>query len=304
MMAQSLRIGIAGRALRGPDDEIPVALDELIYTVVAAAIEDAGLTIDGIDGVCMSASDLNDGRAISTMTLTGSTGSLRKSEMRVCNDSLAAAMLASAELAAGGARALIVCTWSKLSDASPDAIKPLGLEPAFHRDLKMNPDAIVSLRESRDGGGVAITAPHELRPTDTAVAMVLTTARHESAGPASIIGVGSAMGPYLRPEAPLLEPVRAAAIEACRCAGVTKDELDAVVVAGLQRVSDDALCEALGVSDQSLRRLAPRWGDVGYAAGLLGVNSVLQAGEPGRSLVVSAGGIGLENAYAAVMELR
>ncbi len=298
------RISIAGHAVLGPDEEIPLALDEMIYSVVAAAIDDAGLTIDDIDGVCMSASDLNDGRAISTMTLTGSTGSLRKSEMRVCNDSLAAAMLASAEIWAGLPEALVVCSWNKLSDAAPAAIKALGMEPAFHRDLGMHPDAIVSLRQSHDGRAVTITAPHDLQPTDSAVAMVFAASDGAGAGTTSLIGFGSATGRYLVPGSPLLESLSSAATQACARADVERERLGSVVVAGLQQIPDEDLCEALGVADGSLRRLAPRWGDVGYAAGLLGVNTVVEAGEPGLSLVVSAGGIGLENAYAAILEVR
>jgi hypothetical protein len=297
-------IDIAGHAVLGPEDEIPLALDEMIYSVVAAAIEDAGLTIDDIDGVCMSASDLNDGRAISTMTLTGSTGSLRKSEMRVCNDSLAAAMLASAEIWAGLPEALIVCSWNKASDAAPEAIAPLAMEPAFHRDLGIHPAAIVSLRQSHDDGAVAITAPHELQPTDSAIAMVFRTSTGAGAGTASLIGFGSATGRYLVPGSPLLESLSAAATEACGRANIERASLGSVVVAGLQQIPDEDLCDALGVGDGSLQRLAPRWGHVGYAAVLLGINAVLEAGKPGLSLVVSAGGIGLDNAYAAVVDAR
>jgi len=303
-MTAPIRIAISGRAVLGPSDELPMALDELIFAVVADALGDAQLSIGDIDGVCMSASDLNDGRAISTMTLTGSTGSLGKSEMRVCNDSLAAAWLGSAEIASGAADALIVCSWSKLSDATPDAIKPLALEPAFHRGLGFHPGAIVALRESHDGGVTTVMPPPRTKPVDAAVAMILTRVEPERPPDVSLIGFGSAMGPYLRPGEPLLGSLSAAADRACAQAAVGRDELRKVVVAGLQEVADERLCQALAVPEDRLERLAPRWADLGYAAGLLGVSRVLDVSDPGVSLVVSAGGIGLENAYGAVVQIR
>jgi hypothetical protein len=301
-MTADIRVVIAGSAVLEPRDEIPLALEEMIYTVVSRALDDAGMSIDEIDGVCMSASDLNDGRAISTMTLTGSTGSLGKNELRVCNDSLAAMWLASAELRSGAARALVVCTWNKLSDATPDAIKPLALEPAFHRDLGFHPDAIVALRESVDTGSFTFTAPGHTRPSDSAGAVILTGNDHVGPRDATVRGFGSAMGPYLRPGTPLLEPLRSAASRACQQAGTSPTELSFVMIAGLQEVTDAALSAALGVPAAILVRAATRWADVGYAAGLLGVISALDSEQRGLSLVVSAGGIGLENAYAAVVQ--
>src|SRR5712671_8216374 len=102
-----MHVNIAGSSTLVPRPDIPMALDEMIYTATSHALADAGLSIDDISGSFMAASDLYDGRAISTMTLTGSTGSFHKNEMRVCNDSLAALMLAAAEIAAGAAEAVI-----------------------------------------------------------------------------------------------------------------------------------------------------------------------------------------------------
>jgi hypothetical protein len=303
-VTDALRVGIAGRATLEARAEIPLPLEEMIYTVVARALDDAGLSVGEIDGVCMSASDLNDGRAISTMTLTGSTGSLGKSEMRVCNDSLAAAWLAAAEIASGAAEALVVCSWNKLSDANRDAIKPLALEPAFYRGLQFYPGAILGLRKSHDAGAVTITLPDPTEPSDAAAAVIVTSSHHRRCGNASLVGFGSAVGPYLRPGTPVLEPLSLAAGEALRRAHVGREALRSIVVCGLQEISDDALYAALTVRDDVLERLPPTRADVGYAAGLLGINHVLEMAEPGPSLVVSAGGIGLENAYAVVVEVR
>lgn len=302
-MTTHLRIGIAGRSILGPTPEIPWALDELIYRAVADALADAGMTVADVDGVCMAASDLNDGRAISTMTLTGSTGSLRKSELRVCNDSLAAVWVGAAEVASGSARALVVCTWSKLSDANTDAILPLALEPAFHRGLAFHPNAVVGLRESYDTATVTTVAEPATYPVDVAAAIVITAPDHRSAGSASIIGCGASSGAYMRPGRALLEPLATAAGQALERAGVSRAGLSAIIVPGLDAVSDAALCAALDAPAEVLKRLEPRGADLGYAAGLVAVHHGLGLRRTGRFLVVTGGGVGLENAHAVVVEV-
>lgn len=297
-----MRVAIAGQAALGPAPEVPLSLDELIYRVVAGALEDSGLEVGDIDGVCMSASDLNDGRAISTMTLTGSTGSLGKSEMRVCNDGLAALMMGAAEVGSGAAERLIVCGWSKLSDADPSAISPLRMEPVFHRDLNFHPGAIVAMRESADSGRPQVLAPSESEPVDVAIAMVIGDTGLEDAP--VLTGFGASMSSYLRPGAPLLQPLATAAHQALEKAGRELEELSSVVVAGLPSIEDERLEEALGVPAQKLRRPRGDGADLGYAAGLAGVHLLLEEAEPGISLVVSAAGIGLENTFAATLEIR
>jgi len=76
-----------------------------------------------------------------------------------------------------------------------------------------------------------------------------------------------------------------------------------VVVAGLAAVDDQRLAAALEVPVEKLRRADPGV-DLGYAAGMTGVQLLLEAAEPGTALLVSAGGIGLENTFATTLEIR
>lgn len=280
-----------------------MSLDEMIYAVTSSAIENAGLTIDDIGGVCMAASDLNDGRAISTMTLTGSTGSFHKTEMRVCNESLAALWLGAAEVGSGAADALIVCSWSKFSDVpDPRAIPALAMEPAMTRALGYHPDAVLRLRESAETGTITVTGDRPLDPQDASVALIIT--RDDPAKPSAVnlIGTGASMGPYMRPGEPVLAPAATAAAAALRRGGKSASELTSVYVAGMHRITDDALAAAVGVPVSKIIRQTPAWGDLGYAAGLLSVGAALTAGVHGLVLVVSAGGLGYENAHSILLE--
>ncbi|WP_251744575.1 hypothetical protein [Frankia sp. AiPs1] len=298
-----ISVNIAGSYCLPPRPDIPMALDEMIYTVTSGALRDAGLGIGDVSGSFMAASDLYDGRAIATMTLTGSTGSFHKNEMRVCNDSLAALTLAAAEVAADAAQAVIVCTWSKLSDANRDAMAALGLEPVFTRGLNAHPDAVVALRRSSDLGRPTLVERTAVESADVAVALILTAPSPERRTRGTVIGLGAANGPYLRPGEPLLGPVTAAATAACKLAGRDVTDLRRARVAGLHAVDDDELARAVGVPRDVLARQSERWADLGYAAGLLAVHESLAAGEPGPALVLSAGGIGYENAHAALVEV-
>jgi hypothetical protein len=300
---ETLRIGIAGRAALGPEPELPFPLEDVIYRAVSAALAQSAMSIGEVDGVCMAASDLNDGRAISTMTLTGSTGSLGRNELRVCNDGLAAAWVGAAEVASGAADVLVICAWSKLSDAKPSAIAPLALEPAFHRALAVHPDAFLAMRASAERSAITVLSHRERVPVDAAVAVVITRTGHAKAGPISLTGFGSCTGPYLRPGVQVLGPTLEAGRRACAGAGVTIAELASVVVGSLDPVDDDELAEGFGIPVTRINRAGQRGLDLGYASGLMALDSVVAAAAPGRHLVVSAGGVGLDNAHAVVVEV-
>jgi hypothetical protein len=296
-------VNVAGSFGLSPSPDIPMALDEMIYAVTSGALADADLRIGDVSGSFMAASDLYDGRAISTMTLTGSTGSFHKNEMRVCNDGLAALLLGAAEVASGAARAVIVCSWSKLSDASRDSIVPLALEPALHRSLHFHPDAVFALRESAEHKRPATVLPSKIVSRDVANALIVTENGSSRRRRGSVLGVGAATGPYLRPGDPVLAPVASAARAALASAGRGFEELRSVRVADLQAIDDVDIAAALGVAESVVLRQQERQADLGYAAGLNGVHEAMTVGDPGLCLVVSAGGLGLENSYAVLVDV-
>lgn len=302
-MKAPIPVSIAGSARSGPVPDQNMALDEMIYSVTSRALENAGLNISDISGACMAASDLNDGRAISTMTLTGSTGSFHKSEMRVCNDALAAVQLGWAEVASGAADALMVCSWSKLSDARSESIRPLAMEPSMHRALGYSPDAVLQLRQSAEQGRPTTTAIAELAAADVAGAMVLVGTGHRAASSTELVGFGASMGRYLRPGEPVLEPVQKAFRDACDRAQVSPGDLTSVIVAGMPAIDEAAFANAFGVLEARITRPGDRYADLGYAAGIAGVLDTIESQERGFALVVSGGGLGYENAHAVVVEV-
>lgn len=302
-MTRPVRVRVAGYASLGVEPEIPGPLDELIYEATSAAIADAGLTIGDIDGVCMAASDVLDGRGISTMTLTGSTGSFRKTELRVCDDALAAVRVAAAEIASGAERTLMVCAWSKLSDAQPSAMAPLTLEPVFHRDLIADPVVVRQLRESEALGHITVTRPSETWPADTAVAMVLTADREATSGKPALVGFGASMGPYLRPGEDLTAPLADAVQRACDMAGCDRSELRQVYIVGVEALGHERVRAALALVEQPIVDLEWQGADVGYAAGLLALCAAARSAPPGRSLAASVSGVGMQSANAVIMEV-
>ena len=305
-MLMTLAIGIAGWSLLAPQPEIAGALDELIYASTSGALKHAGMTIDQIDGVSMASSDLNDGRAISTMTLTGSSGSFHKSEMRVCNDGLAAVWMGAAEIGAGAAKSLMICAWNKFSDVvNPEAIRPLALEPTMHRALGYHPDAVLGLRKSQEAGVPTITgAATPPQPCDTAAALVLTDAGNPLAGAYALTGFGSSTGPYLRPGEPVLAPLQRAAVAAVKSAGISVESIDAVYVGGFLPINDGELAAALGLPVGKIVRQNPPSADLGYAAGLVALANALNDGVEGATLIVSGAGLGLESVNAVVLEKK
>lgn len=300
----ALAIGIAGWSLQPPQPEIVGALDELIYASTSAALTHAGMTIGQIDGVSMASSDLNDGRAISTMTLTGSSGSFHKSEMRVCNDGLAAVWMGAAEIGSGAAETLMVCAWNKFSDVvNPEAIRALALEPTMHRALGYHPDAVLGLRKSKETGAPVFVAATATQPCDTAAAIILTRASQRS-GDYALTGFGSSTGPYLRPGEPVLAPLQRAAEAALKWAGVVSDALGAVYVGGFLSVQSADLAAALGLPVGKIVRQNSQSDDLGYAAGLVALANALNDGVDGLTLVVSGAGLGLESVNAVVLEKK
>ena len=301
----AITIGIAGWSLEPPQPEIVGALDELIYASTSAALTHAGMTIAQIDGVSMASSDLNDGRAISTMTLTGSSGSFHKSEMRVCNDGLAAVWMGAAEIASGAAETLMVCAWNKFSDVvNPEAIRPLALEPTMHRALHYHPGAVLGLRRSHETQAPVFTGTEVTQPRDTATAVILTGAGNPLAGAYALTGFGSSTGPYLRPGEPVLAPLQRAIAAALKSAGSTSHAIGAVYVGGFLPVDSTDLAAALDLPVDKIVRQDPPSADLGYAAGLVALTNALNDHVEGVTLVISGAGLGLESANAVVLEKK
>lgn len=277
-------------------------LDELIHHATALALEDAAMRLDDVDAVCMASSDLLDGRAISTMTLTAATGSFGKSELRVCDDGLGALAVAQSEIESGAAETVLVSSWTKLSEADSSAIYPLGAEPIFHRPLGFDGEVVLALRRSRLEERATTVDIHAVEGADGAVALVLT--RHADGRTRQrIVGTGWSTGSYLSPADDPLAEVGVAAARALRDAGRQGGEVARVRCAAFHHVADEELVQALGLgAEVPVLRSQPVGLEVGYAAGLFAVTDALVDSEEGFDLIVGHAGLGLQSAYAALFD--
>jgi hypothetical protein len=233
------------------------------------------------------------------MTLTASTGSFGKHEMRVCDDGLGALALAADGLRSCSADAALVTSWSKLSEGDLRITDPWGIEPAFHRPLGLTSSHVAALQRSEWRGETTIAENFSLTGGDVAVSLILTKPDEGSQRHRSFLGAGWSSGPYLRTTGSPLYPVTEAASRAVADAGLEMDSIEAVHVGGFFDISDDEIREAIGApsplnrSEHSL--------ELGYATGLVAVLDALEG--PGPRLVISRAGVGTSRAYAAVVSV-
>jgi hypothetical protein len=180
---------------------------------------------------------------------------------------------------------------------------PLALEPAFHRDLIADPAVVHQLRESDTLGHATVTRASQTWPADTAVALVLTSDGEAASHMPALVGFGASMGPYLRPGEDVTVPLADAVTRACDMAGVDRSELQHVYLAGVRRLQSDRIRAALALAQQPIVDLEWKDADVGYAAGLLALCDAVRSAAPGRSLVASVSGVGMQSANAVIMEV-
>src|SRR3990170_4346968 len=78
-----------------------VSLEELVSRTVMRALADAGVERADADAVVIAASDLVDGRAISSMVTAGPAGAYFKDEMKSADEGIFALILACLRVASG-----------------------------------------------------------------------------------------------------------------------------------------------------------------------------------------------------------
>ena len=199
------RVFVQGTAHVTGSSDSPESLHELVFASARAALHDAGLTRDDVDGVVLAAADELDGRAISSMLLAAPAGGYLRDEIKVSTESSLGLAAAAMKLEAGVGRRTLVVSWTKSSESPVDAAlgvnaepilaRPAGLHPAvveaaqcgmFAHRHGLDPDAVDELadRLARSAGHDAGSrAPrfwplrdHHVPPaTDGAVAVVLGT---------------------------------------------------------------------------------------------------------------------------------
>lgn len=108
---------------------------DLISAVVTDVFKGSGLTIDDVDFVIDSDSDVLDGRSISNCGFLGALGAHHKEEARVEEDGLWAALYGLNKFRSGASRVGLIVAYSKPSKSSVDAYWSSQVEPFYQRPV-------------------------------------------------------------------------------------------------------------------------------------------------------------------------
>lgn len=113
-------------------------LEELIFEAASGALADARLAWRDLDAVVIGASDLVDGRVISSMVTAPPVGGYMKDLLAVASSAEHAFVLAYLRLASGLGHTALVAGWSKCSEAPIALVEQLSLDPFYRRHLGMD----------------------------------------------------------------------------------------------------------------------------------------------------------------------
>ena len=159
-MSYNTQVGVIGSASHAPISGGRRSLEEIVYDVSQAALADAGLTIEDVDGIVVAANDQLDGRAISVMAASGSVGGVDRDILSTPSAGEHAFVLGVLRVASGQYRTQLIVSWSPTDVGSiPDALR-LGNDPYFHRRLPLDDFSSNALQAAALAG--AVPAAHEL----------------------------------------------------------------------------------------------------------------------------------------------
>lgn len=109
------------------------SLEEVIHAASRGALTDAGIDREAIDNVVACASDLEDGRAISSMVAAAPAGSYRRDFIKTTDTGIHALALAAMRMKAGVFDTTLVVSWAKQSETDEETIRRLEADPFYHR---------------------------------------------------------------------------------------------------------------------------------------------------------------------------
>ena len=130
---------------------------DLISAVVAQVFKGTGLTLDDVDFVIDSGSDVLDGRSISNCGFLGALGAHHKEEARVEEDGLFAAMYGVNKIRGMGGGVGLIVAYSKPSESSVDLYWASQVEPFYQRPVGFGHAAANGIQAQRylAGSGVS-----------------------------------------------------------------------------------------------------------------------------------------------------
>lgn len=137
-MKNQRQLGVIGSSVFAPRDHRSVSLEEALFAVTKAALRDAGLGIEDIDGIVVASCDQMDGRAISIMAASGSVGGVGRDILSTPSSSEHAFVLASLRVKSGMYQTQLVVSWSPLETDAVNEVQRLSNDPYFHRALPLD----------------------------------------------------------------------------------------------------------------------------------------------------------------------
>jgi acetyl-CoA C-acetyltransferase len=134
-MVASSRIGIIGVGEPGYRLRIESTLPELVHNAARAALTDTRLDRGDIENVVACASDLDDGRAISSMMTSAPGGAFDKDFVKTTDTGVHAIDLAMLRMQSGLFSSTLVLSWGKESEADLSSSVHLEGDPFFRRGI-------------------------------------------------------------------------------------------------------------------------------------------------------------------------
>tara|TARA_B110000211_G_C14093383_1_gene560948 strand:+ start:1331 stop:2464 length:1134 start_codon:yes stop_codon:yes gene_type:complete len=119
---------------------------DLISAVVSEVFKGTGLTLEDVDFVFDSGSDVLDGRSISNCGFLGAMGAHHKEESRIEEDGLWAAHYGMMKISAGAAKVGLIIAYSKPSEAEVGKFYSSQVEPFFQRPVGFDQYAACGLQ--------------------------------------------------------------------------------------------------------------------------------------------------------------
>lgn len=122
---------------------------DLISSVVTSVFKGTGLTLDDVDFVIDSGSDVLDGRSISNCGFLGALGAHHKEEARVEEDGLWAALYGVNKIRSGASSLGLIVAYSKPSESDVDAYWSSMCEPFYQRPVGFGQRAANGIQAQR-----------------------------------------------------------------------------------------------------------------------------------------------------------
>lgn len=122
---------------------------DLISSVVTSVFKGTGLTLDDVDFIIDSGSDVLDGRSISNCGFLGALGAHHKEEARVEEDGLWAALYGLNKIRSGSSSVGLIVAYSKPSESKVDAYWNAQVEPFYQRPVGFGQRAANGIQAQR-----------------------------------------------------------------------------------------------------------------------------------------------------------